>query len=135
MNNSKIFRGFVTSMFLQKVFRHEISRSSFLEVFCEKAVLRNFAKFTGKHLCQSLFFNKVAGGAWCFPKNFAKFLSTPFLTEHLWWLFLWIRRIVEQRLNRDKTKILCLLIWYRHNYKWWPNKWLCFKRWWITKNK
>ena len=24
-------------------------------------VLRNFAKVTGKHLCQSLFFNKVAG--------------------------------------------------------------------------
>ena len=31
------------------------------EVFCKKDVLRNFAKFTGKHLCQSLFFNKVAG--------------------------------------------------------------------------
>ena len=30
------------------------------EVFCKKRVLRNFAKFTGKHLCQ-LFFNKVAG--------------------------------------------------------------------------
>ena len=26
-----------------------------------KAVLRNFTKFTGKHLCQSLFFNQVAG--------------------------------------------------------------------------
>ena len=26
------------------------------EVFCEKGVLRNFAKFTEKHLCQSLFF-------------------------------------------------------------------------------
>ena len=26
-----------------------------------KGVLRNFAKSTGKHLCQSLFFNKVAG--------------------------------------------------------------------------
>ena len=26
-----------------------------------KGVLRNFAKFTGKRLCQSLFFNKVAG--------------------------------------------------------------------------
>ena len=25
-----------------------------------KCVFRNFAKFTGKHLCQSLFFNKVA---------------------------------------------------------------------------
>ena len=27
----------------------------------KKVVLRNFAKFTGKHLCQSLFFKKVAG--------------------------------------------------------------------------
>ena len=26
-----------------------------------KGALRNFAKFTEKHLCQSLFFNKVAG--------------------------------------------------------------------------
>ena len=30
------------------------------EVFYEKGVLKNFAKFTGKHLWQSLFFNKVA---------------------------------------------------------------------------
>ena len=28
-------------------------------VLRKKGVLRNFAKFTGKHLCQSLFFNKV----------------------------------------------------------------------------
>ena len=27
----------------------------------KKVVLRNFAKVTGKHLCQSLFINKVAG--------------------------------------------------------------------------
>ena len=27
----------------------------------KKGVLRNFAKFTVKHPCQSLFFNKVAG--------------------------------------------------------------------------
>ena len=27
----------------------------------EKGVLKNFAKFIGKHLCQSLFFNKIAG--------------------------------------------------------------------------
>ena len=31
------------------------------DVFCKKGALRNFAKFTRKHLCQSLFFNKVAG--------------------------------------------------------------------------
>ena len=28
---------------------------------CEKDVLKIFAKFTGKHLCQSLFSNKSAG--------------------------------------------------------------------------
>ena len=31
------------------------------EVLCAKGVLRNFTKVTRKHLCQSLFFNKVAG--------------------------------------------------------------------------
>ena len=35
------------------------SRSSRPEVFCRKGVLRNLTKFTEKHLCQSLFFNKV----------------------------------------------------------------------------
>ena len=30
------------------------------ELFCEKGVLRNFTKFTGKHLHQSLFFKKEA---------------------------------------------------------------------------
>ena len=31
------------------------------EVFYEKDVLKNFATRTVKHLCQSLFFDKVAG--------------------------------------------------------------------------
>ena len=35
-------------------------RSSRPEVFCKKGVLRSFAKFTGKHLCQSFLFIKVA---------------------------------------------------------------------------
>ena len=65
------------------------NRSSRPEVFCQKSVLRNFTKFTGKHLYQSLFFNKVADlrpatlskkRPWrrCFPVNFVKFLRTPF---------------------------------------------------------
>ena len=41
----------------------DMNRSSRPEVFCEKGVLRNFAKFTGKQLCQSLFFNRVADAA------------------------------------------------------------------------
>ena len=65
-------------------------RSSRSETVCKKGVLRNFIKFTGKHLCQSFFFNKFAGlrsatllkkRLWhtCFPVNFVKFLRTPFL--------------------------------------------------------
>ena len=57
------------------------------ELFFQKGILRNFTKLTGKYLCQSLFFNKVAGlrllkkRLWhrCFPVNFIKFLRTPFL--------------------------------------------------------
>ena len=56
----------------------------------KKGFLRNFANLTGKHLCQSLFFDKVAGlrpatllkeRFWhmCFPVSFEKFLRTPFL--------------------------------------------------------
>ena len=68
-------------------------------MFCRKGVLRNFAKFTRKHLCQSLFLNKVVclrpatllkKRLWhkCFPVNFAKFLRTHFSTEHPRWLLL-----------------------------------------------
>ena len=79
--------------------KFQISRSSRPEVFCKKSVLRNFGKFTGKHLPQGLVFNKVEGlrpaallqkRLWhrYFPVNFAEFLRTLFLTEHLWWLLL-----------------------------------------------
>ena len=46
------------------VFHHvELSnvRNSHRRCSVRKGVLRNFAKFTEKHLCQSLFFNKIAG--------------------------------------------------------------------------
>ena len=39
-----------------------LSRSSHRRCFVRKVVLRNFAKFTGKHLRQSLFFNKKDSG-------------------------------------------------------------------------
>ena len=42
-----------------KKLNQKVNRSGRPEVFCEKAVLRNFAKFTGKHLCQSLFSIKL----------------------------------------------------------------------------
>ena len=36
-------------------------RSSHQRCSVRKGVFKNLKKFTGKHLCQSLFFNKVAG--------------------------------------------------------------------------
>ena len=71
------------------------------EVFCKKGVLKNFAKSTGKHLCQSLLFNNKATGLvpasllkkklWyrCFPVNFAKFLRGPFYRTPLDKCFCW----------------------------------------------
>ena len=44
-------------------------RSSRPEVSCKKHVLKNFTKFTGKHLCQSLFFNN--GFHEIFKNNFS----------------------------------------------------------------
>ena len=63
------------------------------EVFCKKGILRNFAKFTGNHLCQSLYFNKIAdlrpatldSGtlAQVFSCEFCKIFKNNFFTEHL----------------------------------------------------
>ena len=57
-------------------------------MFCKKVVLRNSAKFTGKHLCQSLFLIKLQAvcrfitkepPAPVFHVNLVKFLRTPIL--------------------------------------------------------
>ena len=77
-------------------------RSSHRRGSVRKCVFRNFAKFTGKHLCQSLFFNKVAvlrpatllkKRLWhrCFPVKFAIFLRTTFLQNTSGRLFLFFK--------------------------------------------
>ena len=63
----------------------ELIKSSRPEVFCKKCVLRNFTKFTEKHLSQSLLKRLWHS---CFLLNFVKFLRTLFYIEHLWWLLL-----------------------------------------------
>ena len=84
-------------------------------MFCRKGVLRHFTKFTEKHLCQSLFFNKVAGlrpttllkrrlQHKCFPVNFQKFLRTFFLTEHLRWLLLLLDEIQNMKTRESKER-------------------------------
>ena len=48
-----------------------------------KGVLRNFAKFTRKHLCQSLFFNNVAG----LSTSGRLLLKTPWFFSYLYHRF------------------------------------------------
>ena len=65
-----------------------ISEAVAQRCFVKRGVLRNFTKFTGKHLCQSLFLIKLQvrpatllkKRLWhkCFPVNFVKFLRTLF---------------------------------------------------------
>ena len=67
----------------------------------EKVILKNLSKFTGKHLCQSIFFNKFREifkniffhgtppcGCYCLLKLKLKFYKTIYLKNHLkWWKF------------------------------------------------
>ena len=91
-------------------------------MFCRERVLRNFEKFTGKHLCQSLLFNKVAGlrtvtllkkRFWYrrFPVNFSKFLTTP-ITEDLRWLLL--KTTVNQLILREE--LVDLQLYYSRTF-------------------
>ena len=82
---------------------HLLYRSSHQRCSVRKGVLRNFTKFTGKHLYQSYYFNKVAGirpatllkkTLWhrFFTVNFAKFLKTPFLQNSSGRLLLYVTK-------------------------------------------
>ena len=75
----------------------QLYRSSHQRFSVKKGVLSNFLKFTGKYLCQGLFFNKVAGLmpkacnfikketlAQVFSCEFCEISKNTFFTEHLW---------------------------------------------------
>ena len=93
-------------------------RSSHSKTFYKKGVLKNFAKFTGKHLCQILVFNKVADlrpatllkkRLWlrCFPVNFARFLRTLFVEPLLASVFSYTESVkaLTQLGKEKKTRI------------------------------
>ena len=54
----------------------------------KKCVVKSFAKFTGKHLCQFLFFNKLVGlnkvPTPVFFYEFCEIFRNNFFTEQLW---------------------------------------------------
>ena len=84
-------------------------RSSCLEMYCRKGVNRNFTKFTGKDLSRSSFCSLRPATLFkkrlwhrCCPVNFAKFLRTSFLTEHLRWLLLKYKELSELMVNMHR---------------------------------
>ena len=85
-----------------KYFILKSHRSSRPEVLCEKGVLENFTKFAGKHLCQSLFFNKVADLA---PSGVISNNRFPFNN------FVFI--ICQQSRLQSKMSFLLVIISYR----------------------
>ena len=86
-----------------------------------KGVLKNFTKSTGKHQCQILFFNKVAGLRSatllkkrlchrCFPVNFANFLRTPLVQNTSGRQLLWATASETSNTKEDqkfKKRMLC----------------------------
>ena len=52
---------FVSKLFFLSSVLSFTSHQPLLDAFYKKSVLKNFAKFTVKHLCQSHFLNKLSG--------------------------------------------------------------------------
>ena len=99
-------------------------RSSRSEVFCEKDVLRNFAKFTEVHLCQSVFFNKIAGLIACkFVKKetLAQVASCEFC--EIWLLLYVTSHVVTFKLYFEQnvrvvSKLICNALYYNSRLLW-----------------
>ena len=83
MNASKFFFSALLVCFFKELWLLTFTsiRSSYRRCSRRKAVFRISANFTGNRLCQTLFFNKVAGLSRqrCFQERFAKFLRSSFL--------------------------------------------------------
>ena len=86
-------------------------RSRHHEVFCRKRVLKNFAKFTAKHLCQSIFFKKRDSDAGVFPVYFAKIQITHCLQS-----------TSNVALVRDMIKDLNIYFFFKKKYGLYENK-------------
>ena len=103
------------------------------EVFCKKYVLEIFEKFTGKHLHQSIFLNKVVG-----------FRPATLLKKRLWRMFSCefcqiFKNTFFYRTSLDNCfctmyiyiiqylyPICCTFLWFSYNFCWDDNKTVTF---------
>ena len=83
-------------------------RSSRPDVFCKIGVLRNFTKFTGKPVYQSLFFGlqlKKETLVLVFSCEFCEISKNTFFIEHLQWLLLANLCTIQKKETNHKTKV------------------------------
>ena len=90
-----------TSIFREVILKQEMEKMSKTRneseasgVFCKNGVLRNFANFTGKQLCWSLFGINPQACSFlkkrpCFSREICKIFEKTFFKEHFWWLLLY----------------------------------------------
>ena len=102
-----------------------IFRSSHQRCSTKKAILKHFVKFTGKHLCRHLSFNKVAGHQACnflkkrlqhrfFLANIGKFIRRPILKNISEWLHCWkvfCEKVFQIRSELSKRNYWWLAVW------------------------
>ena len=127
--NKEVYRDWVSFSLWShlNIKRNYLEYSSHRRCSVKKGVLRNLAKFTGKHLCQRFFFNKVAGirpatllkkSLWhrCFPVNFAKFLRTLVLQNTFGRLLLSATSPKSYPINNSNFFQNILALEYSYNY-------------------
>ena len=78
----------VSTLWYAQITEWVARKCSIKKVFLES--LQNIQKNTCTRVSKSATLLKKRLWQRCFPVNFAKFLRTPFLTEHLRWLFLYL---------------------------------------------
>ena len=99
------------------LFESELSEALVQRCSIKKCVLRNVTKFTGKHLYQSHFLNKVAGLrpkekkslAQVFFCEFCEISKNTFFTENLRWLLLNCKRGRNSQIAIIDSVILLVL--------------------------
>ena len=95
-------------------------------MFCKIAVLKNFADFTGKYLCWSIFPIKLQASCnfietilqrRCFPVKFARFLGTLFFNN--------TTPAAASEAERRVLLILCVILTKRVKREWYKIKRFC----------
>ena len=141
-----LWKGIITGILLVCFFNYENAKHEYFKSFLtlksnhqrcstKKGVFKNFAKFTWKHVCQSLYFNKNAGLnlqhsketlAQVFSCEFCNIFINTFFTKHLqvtapedWKLFRPLTTNVplekKEPVNRFEGQINRLVsIWRKH---------------------